>query len=248
MQKRHSQLTAIIGAPRSGKTHFSMRLAQAYPGNVLAYNVGRPGDFEGYELLEAVSVREYANHALKNKAQKAEFFQAPKVENVRHNGKVYGLEDLPALLASVGGKGKMYRVPNTRDEALFFESFYRKVAGCLFVFDDCRPMFRYGVRSEFQTLFSRMNHHGAQGVSGGVGNDGALIFHQIGAVNVELWDYITNVVIFKTNQPPNPRHIDNDALFELIMEAYEMVKDAPPFSRCEISITDMELVPYLTKK
>lgn len=244
---RNRELLIVAGAERSGKTFFTeKRLAGAYKGAVIVYNVGMPSDFAEYIPLRFLDIQETERRLRAAGADKAEIndFRAyPELMFYEVAGKVYKIDKLPIHLKS-GARFKVYR--STQIERLIFKAVRKYAANTLFILDDCRPLFRHGLPHEFITLASQKNHVGIESAKIR-GADIACIFHSLDRVNAELYDYATGIVLFNTRQLPEGSTFSNPEIFTLCETAYHRLKELPKYSRAEISMRE-EKVSFIQPK
>ena len=227
----------IAGIEQSGKSYFSIQIANTYPGGVIAYNPGNEKDYKNYKEIEVVEVAERAG--MLTKAERRAFLASPKVEYFRHNGEVYHFRQL--VSAFPAGRFLLYRIPCRKTEDLFFQALNIYVHNYLIILDDARPVFRQGLQRGAIQFMNRKNHAGklakrppAKGQKWGL--DVIPIFHNADKVNGELYDYATHLVLFRSTQTPRPDTIDNAEVYAEITAAIEAVNNAEKYTRAEIPL------------
>lgn len=230
----------ISGLEQSGKSYYSSKLAKIYHlkgGIVLVYNPGRLEDYSDYSEIEILGSKATAA-SIKDKNQRRTYERNPAIEFFRMNGKYYRMKDFVKELK--GKKVYCMRIPNRQDESLFFQALNWYAWNTLILFDDCRPIFRYGLSDGHIQFFNSKNHAGKKAslkaVNGNRGVDVIAIFHNLDKVNRELYDYATHITLFAQNQLPDSNTVDNSEYYQQIEKAFYDLKDLPVYSAIEIGL------------
>ena len=170
------KLILIIGAQRSGKSFFSNQMIEKYKraGNsALVYNLGRPSDFSACKEIFLLTEKQHAVKIGKS------YKENPGFLFYEHNDQE---KEFINFSPDWAGKGAKAGRVDYKTEVLFLEAFFKYVSNCLFVIDDAKAIFRYGIKSEFLTLFSRLNHTGRNNPVNNwkaTGSDVIIIFHSL---------------------------------------------------------------------
>lgn len=228
----------VAGLQRSGKTYHITQVLRRHPGSVIAYNVGRTADFEGYTEIEFLDPEEAAVYLDLKKHDRTRYLFRPVVEYFRVGAKVFHMSYFTAFAAKNGRRFKHYGRVGSRYERALFQGFALYLTGCAVVFDDARPIFRAGLSDAAINLFSRQAHTGKKAryqPAKAPGVDIFLIFHNLDRVNGELYDYATHLVMFRCNQKPS-QGIENKEAQDAIFAAYDWLLSAPRYSRAVIPL------------
>lgn len=237
--------TLVIGAQREGKTFFTEKMCIKYAlsgGTSIAYNVGRPNDFQNFISVSLVTP-DVVYSMSKKGPNRIKYNDIPQqIDSFMHNqsGKIYDIKDFCKLF-----KGKCVKIerlnPQKREENLFFEAIYNYFYNCLIVMDDFRAVTRHGLSSQFIQLNGRQNHTGYKlGIPAELcGVDMFMIYHSFDSVSDEMYDYINSIVQFKTASPPNLEKY-NPELERILSENYVSLRELPKYSRIEIDTIDYQ--------
>lgn len=220
-ESKYKTLTIIIGAERSGKTFFASKMAKAF--NVqgrraIIYNQGKEEDYPGQEcsVLDFEQTERLIFERQGAKAAKAyrrfreiKYMQSPKgIFPIEYMNKA-----LP-LMPSVN------RILDRKAEERFFQALYDYEAGNLLILEDCKFIVRHGVGARLGNLLYRKNHTGKKAGLREKGMDIVLMFHGIDSVNIDLWDWVTNVVLYPTVNPPTFKNLDNPTLKKIMEKTW----------------------------
>lgn len=240
IHNKNRTLEAIAGAERSGKTYSVERRANHYArlrGPVLVYNCGRVTDFADYEYIEVLFPEDVAweKYPGKNQSyQRTRHTRRAGITHFKYLGKVYKFKDFNALFTRIGEpslKLKMYRISDPGLEELFFDACLKYLSGCLIIMDDARFLTKSGVKAKLGSLLNKKNHGGQHSnwfrkEVHLIGIDIIMIYHSLGKISGEVFDYINCVTMFKTNQKPG-KNIDNEDAIPIINKAYEYLMGVP---------------------
>jgi hypothetical protein len=184
----------VIGAERSGKTFFANAMSQNFLRGkkpVFVYASMTLSDWDGFRLAEPLKESEYENligkDRLKGLNDRREFFRVA--------GKVLHISEM----VSSGGGYLVPRISSRKAERMFYTCVWRWLSPGLFWIDDARPVTRLGISAELSELLSRKNHSGQWGKTGRVGMDVGMIFHSLSRVNEEIFDYATDLILYRTS-------------------------------------------------
>jgi hypothetical protein len=64
----------------------------------------------------------------------------------------------------------------------------------------------------------------------------ALIFHNLDKVNPELYDYASNLIMFKCNREPQLGKINNDEIEQKVIEGFKLINKLPDYHFLEIPL------------
>jgi hypothetical protein len=221
------RLYLIIGAQRSGKSYFSNKLIEQYKaaGNsAFVYNLGKPTDFKAAREIFLFSEKQH--EAKEGKSWK----QNPAFIWYEDNGAPKDFRNFSADFAGQAAKAATGSPLITR---LLFETFFLYVSNSLFVVDDARSLFRYGVQAEHIPMMNRINHTGRLNPVENWranGSDVILIFHSLNHVNREIFDYATHIINFRYEVEPEFERIENDLLKRELKRSFEALQKAPQYS------------------
>ena len=241
----HRKLIIIIGAMRSGKSFFSNSLITQYNAagqSALVYNLGRPTDFKNAKPGFLMNKNEHIKEVGKDWKQSPYF---------------YGFSDEKENKIDIKDFNKNYyksalKVPriDSITERLFLEAYFDYISNNLFIIDDARALFRYGVKAEFLQLFSRINHSGIKHTAPSwraKGTDIILIFHSIDHVNPEIWDYATHLINFKYAMEPDFKSIENKQIRQQVKTSFHALAEAPRYSYTVTDIHNLKTLLNLKK-
>lgn len=248
MEKTFRFFNIISGLEQSGKSYYSSKLAKVYNqkgGIVLVYNPGRLEDYSDYKEIEIFGSKQTAG-AIRDKNHRRQYERNPSIEFFRMDGQTHRIRDFVKVLK--GQKAYSMRIPNRQDESLFFQALNWYAYNTLILFDDCRPIFRYGLSDGHIQFFNSKNHAGKKAsipaINGNRGVDVIAIFHNLDKVNRELYDYATHITLFAQNQMPDANTVDNSEYYKEIEKAFHELKKLPVYSAIEIGLRR----PFYLKK
>ena len=244
----HRFFNIISGLEQSGKSYYAAKLAKLYHrrgGIVLVYNPGRLEDYSDYEEIEIVSTAQTAA-LFAGKRERSAYLRNPAILFFRMGGKYYKMRDFVKTLS--GKKAFSLRIPNRDDENRFFQSLNWYAYNTLVLLDDCRPIFRSGLRDGHIQFLNSKAHAGKKAsipaLNGNRGLDVIAIFHNLDKVNGELFDYATHITLFAQNQLPDAKTVDNTEYYQEVKKAFFELKKLPMYSAIEIGLRR----PYYLKK
>jgi hypothetical protein len=255
-RKRFNMLTA--GEMQSGKTYFTEQTANDYVKNggiAFVYNAGKPEDFSDYEIIEVLTVPATMQYILqsvthgKNEKERrnsmAVYKTNPKILYFRHNGRVYHFKNFVAHFMQPRQNRKVKilggRLDRT-DELLFFQTIYSYFANAFVMFDDAKTIFQSGLTQAQTQLLSRINHSGVlldDVKYKGMGCDFAIIYHNLDKCSLEIYDYLTTIVLFYTTRPPQFEKIENEKLAKIMAFCMGQLNNAPAYTKAVIQITSL---------
>lgn len=238
---RNRIFNLIVGAPRSGKSHYAEKLMTDYSGRggaAIIYNQGKPSDFSTFDFLEVPGAVDYA--AGLEKEKRRAFLHNPHLPFfVREDGE---RTNKKAVLKS-GAKYRIYRATEPKMEAAFFKYLYDYCHDCIITFDDARPITRQGLSPALIQLFSRQNHAGRKTKATGV--DLQAIYHNLDTVSDELLDYVTHLTLFRVNMMPE--RFGNIALYKVVQQCVNELNKLPKYSYFTINMQTLHVTKKLQK-
>jgi hypothetical protein len=224
----------IVGGERSGKSYLSKKIAEKYNknGSVLIYNIGRMSDFpdEEFTYFEPLGFKEHIKN-MHSDSEIEDYKSDPRIIYFRYNKLIYHFEDFNDLFK--GKKVKMFRMTKRSEENAFFETIYKYISNCLFVLDDCKPLFVYGLKENHIQLLSRKNHTGNESKnesSRGKGVDIINIFHGIDSVPIDIWLYTTHLFLFKTSTNGTGKTLQDATLLKSIIVCQKKLLEVPQYT------------------
>ena len=238
---------AIVGAMRSGKSHFAEKQLKRFceaGGFGVVYGAGKPQDWSFAVPLELVDCK-----AQRQACKAAKIEWDGLVWYARHGTQIYRLDQLP-----VAFKGRAVKFfdhdPNTN--RAFAQQAFKFFGNSFIIFDDCRNIFRQGIPSEFLGLISRVNHVGNQSPYKelrGKGADVGFIFHGLGQVNPEFWTYLTDIVQFYTppTETPDFKAVDNETIRQALISNTEILGKMPKYSFTHYEPSSGSIKKYTAK-
>lgn len=237
-QKRVRESIAIVGLEQTGKTYYTEQAAKRYIStgrSCIAYNVGKPTDFSGFEEIQVLTPDIIAQRMEPKEASK--FLRFPKIDSFLYKGKQYHFCQFRKMFS---GKGvKIYRI-NQKYERHFYKCLFEHVFDTLIIFDDFRPCTRQGMGHELIELVSRKNHCGHRYTNEHFGNDIFFIYHNLDHMPPTLWDYITSCKMFKLNRMAES--MDNPEFKAAVLYALERLKTLPKFSHVHLQLRNVEKI------
>lgn len=239
--KRNRFLANLIGAERGGKSFWAKNLAKQYTkqGSVLVYNIGKVTDWpdsEGFEMIEPLGFEDTLDLIYTSKELAKKYKARRKVEFFKYKGKIYHFSDFNKMF--FGKKLKCHQMDSLEEERSFFTALYKHVSFCLFICDDCLPIFQYGLKSEHSRLLFKKNHTGEftsykATQSGGI--DVLLIWHNIDHVTSKIWDATNHAVLFRFSMTPVFDKFQNPQLAEVCLRVHEYLLKAPQYTAIQVS-------------
>ena len=227
------KLILIIGAQRSGKSYFSNELIKKYLANgntAIVYNLGKQTDFSAAKEVFLLTEKQHAVKLGKVYKENPEFiFYEHNEEDKKFSN----------FCADLSGKAIKCARLDYKSEVMFLDAFFKYVSNCLLVIDDAKAIFRYGIKAEFLTLFSRLNHTGRNNPVKNwqsAGSDVVIIFHSLDHINKDLFDFCTHIINFKYAMQPDFDKIENDQLKQHLKKSFNALNKAPQYS---YTITDV---------
>jgi len=227
------KLILIIGAQRSGKSYFSNELIKKYLANgnsAIVYNLGKQTDFNAAKEVFLLTEKQHIVKLGKNYKENPEFLF------YEYNGKDLMFKN---FCNDFSGKAIKTSRLDYKSEVMFLDALYKYVSNCLLVIDDAKAIFRYGIKAEFLTLFSRLNHTGRHNPIinwQSAGSDVVVIFHSLDHINKDLFDFCTHIINFKYAIQPDFDKIENTQLKEQLKKSFNALNKAPQYS---YTITDV---------
>ena len=227
-------VAAVVGMQQSGKTYFCDQLIkqrQKIGGLGIVYNLGRDTDFESCNFAEVMTLEEHKKYYGKDNKQIVYY------KNKNENKK-------PFSSIIYDAKGLKFVQTEQAEEKQFFINIWRQVSNAVLIVDDCKTIFRHGLKQSHLNWFNRANHAGNKIVDKGwknAGNDVYAVFHNLDEMPPFLWAYYTKVIQFRTNQEPFLNQLTNHEQRNEILKAQQVLKELPRFSRAEtIENTNIE--------
>lgn len=226
----------IIGAERTGKTHFAKRftdLVRDRTGKgVLFYNVGNPDDAEGYKEIELLDF-DKTESLITDRDKRKAYKRNPKLLFFKYDGSIYRISKIGGFVNKIG-KVCMYPVFDLELQRKFAEKLFEYGGGIQLIMDDARPIFRNGVNKEFSQLFGRKFHAGFKGNSL-KGIDIHIMFHSFDEINDALFNYVTNFTVFRSNTEPQENDFKKSReLYFNLIEAFNYTKAADKYHHVQI--------------
>jgi len=237
IHNKNRTLDLVVGAERSGKTYSVERRADHYAkyrGPVLVYNAGRATDFKDYDYIEILYPEDVAWAKFpgrKESFNRTKHIRRAGVTHFKWRGKTYHLKHFNQMFTRIGQpslKVKMYRISDAPIEEQFFAACLNYLSGTLIIMDDARPITKSGVKGPLGSLLNKKNHGGQHAAwyrpeVNLLGIDLIMIYHGLGRVSPELFDYANHITMFKTNQAPG-KNIDNPDVIPEIKRAYDYLR------------------------
>ncbi len=233
----------LAGREASGKTYYAEKLGNIYAqkgGGVLVYNRGMPSDFAEYEEVIFPTFSEVERALPKKKAR--EFRRFPFVPWFEYQNKCIPMHRFFAF--SRGRKLYSLRIPDRKSESAWFRAMHFYAADTLFIFDDTRPVFRYGLDENHVQFFNAKRHSGKKLEVPNRGVDVLMLFHGLDKVSPELYDYTSHITLFAVNRMPEPGHIDNSDLYELVSLAKSELDKKPKYHFAQIDLRGKSAYTY----
>lgn len=244
INKEYRVQNILAGREASGKTFYAERLGNVYAakgGGVLVYNRGMPKDFADYEEIVFPTFSD-VERTLPKKAAR-QYRRWPFIPWFEYQGHKIPMHRFFEF--SRGRKLYSIRIPDRRSESAFFRAMHFYAADMLFIFDDTRPIFRYGLDENHVQFFNAKRHSGKKLEVPNRGVDVMMMFHGLDKVSPELYDYTSNITLFAVNRMPEQNHIDNADLYELVRQAKADLDKAPKYHFAQIDLRGKN--PYTYK-
>ena len=234
---RYNIQNIIIGAERTGKTHFAKRFTdlvrEKTSKGVLFYNVGNPDDAEGYTEIELLDF-EKTEKLIKDKDRRKAYRRNPQLLFFRSGEKLYKINKVGEFICAEG-LVCMYPVFDLDLQRKFIEKLFMYGGGVQLILDDARPIFRHGVGKEFAQLFGRKFHAGFKNQNGRKGIDIHIMFHSFDEINDALFNYVTNFTIFKSNTEPQENDFKKSReLYCNLIEAFNYTRQADKYNYVQL--------------
>lgn len=254
-RKRHRFNVPVVGAMRSGKTFFSKeKIANGYNKNgrcVLAYNVGIEDDFPEpeYTTIKPLTYSEHSRYIYKSKEARSYYKMSKQITHFFYMNSIFHFKNFNQIFK--GKKVRIFKFSQGKEEASLFNCFFKYISNTLIILDDCRSTFRYGLYSSHIEFFNRCNHAGGLTALNSFKNKGVdiiTIWHNLDHINVEILDYITGLIIFKSSQKPKLNKFENDDLERAVLSSWKKLLKLPPYTRIEIPVSDGKYIPKIFNK
>lgn len=228
--KRDSLQIVYVGEERGGKTyhaeHYGINFAKK-GGCTIAYNVGRPSDYESYEVIDFISREE--QQILSGRLTSSELMYAEsRIFFFRYNKKVFHIKQLSSRKFSK----KLLKANRIliSDESSLFLSLYEYLHSCCLILDDSRAFFRHGISVGLINICSKKNHCGFK-TETGTGIDVILMFHNLDRVPDEVIDYTDYLFLFRTVGVASVKVFkQRPALASKIMNVFKELDELPKYS------------------
>lgn len=244
------KLVAFVGQMGGGKSYLAQQMAAQNLTNgqtVFVYNAStRPEDWSICEPIEIMGFKKTEEMIFRKFGDKSEEFKIyhryPEIEYYKNEqGEI---KPLNTTCADWYRKGvKVERLKTYEEENNFIEKVFDYFGETTFIIDDAKPIFQYGIKSEFATLFSKLRHAGGKNActdrESGVswqGVDVFVVFHGLEQINRFFWDYITHLKIFRTEVLPDFKAIPemHPRAAQAITHAFKELQKMPRFSHFSI--------------
>lgn len=230
-----SRQFVIVGMEWCGKSFWTQHYANKYAkqvGGVLVYNVGMDKDYEDYEFIELLDFDEHERFIRSNVGDVAakKYAKKPSIMFFRYKESVYHLKYLSSMFFRK--KLKCHSLFD-REESEFFKSAYAYLSRMLLIMDDTRVSFSDGLKKGHRMLMSRKRHAGGNAIHKDKlkrGVDIVTMFHGIDLVNKEVWNYSTDLLLFRTTDQPSFTKIKDGNLKAVIKEYYDLLINAPKYT------------------
>lgn len=232
----------IAGAENMGKSYWTEKWAARCGRPVFLYNAGNDG-FADYKELVFLTPDEQADHLKVGAKERRQFlYNARACDFFSIEGKVYNKRDFTKAMHK-HKRVKHYGILTGKADKDFFALLDLYAKGIAVIFDDCRAIFRHGLKDHHIFVLGRKAHTGRH-ISPGFnpkkrGVEVALIFHNLDRVNDEMFDYTTHLVMFYVRQEPND-NIENKLAKQSINTAYQFLNQAPRYTHCIIPLKGEE--------
>lgn len=246
-----------IGAMRGGKSFLNKQLAKQIikGGNsFLVYGYGKTDDFPKPEYVE-IEIPTFAEHVQmimkrygnKGKGkEKIALYKANKtVEYFKVNGSLYHFSRWNEIMVLGNKKGRLRRIMNRALENQFFVAIQEYMSKTFVTFDDCKRTLMY-FNGYHVGLFSAINHTGNKSTvvqHRGKGVDVSTIWHNPSKVYAELWDYCTDVFLFKTtvSESISKDKVEDEWLRIAVENCLKELKNMPKYSCFHIKVETREI-------
>lgn len=230
----------VLGAQRSGKSHYSNERCKDYQksgGSCLVYNLGKESDFDSCELGALVGIREHEEILRKEKGEN--FVKNWKKEPyyIYIKTQSFGVIDIKDFNKFFKGRGLKVKRLTGEIEDIFFETLFKRISNTLIIFDDCKHIFKANLREWQNELLARMNHCGSHHKIKsyrGRGNDIILIYHSFNHIYSQVLDYYNDDYIFTCfvyKTEPDYTRLSDEELEESLKETFFKLKELPQYSR-----------------
>ncbi|WP_052596076.1 hypothetical protein [Aureispira sp. CCB-QB1] len=212
-------ILVTFGEMDAGKTYNLEIIVNGTARTKIVYNYGQKKDWEGYEPIELVEDK----------------------------GKLYFLHKKSRFLFETAFmkkfKGKKVKIATCFDRKPL-DLFYVQVAKmdssvqyAFLVIDDATAVFENSLTRVEKTFISRCKHSDIKI---------ALASHDPHYFPRQLWGLVTHVRLFRTTNPPPLSKKDIIPCFDALLEAWEVLQDAPKYSYYTLDVKQKELTytPY----
>lgn len=245
----------FIGAERCGKTFWVKHYAEEYvkkEGTVIAYNFGKDKDFPEYDpktkkrlyyTIEPLTFSEHIQMFFSATDEKRYYSLNKTVTYFRllmpdgEDDKIIHFKDFSKVFYKK--RVRIPRVQNKAEENQFFKTLFNYVSNTLLILDDCKPMFRHGMKDNQIELFNRSNHTGKRNAIKEFkdkGIDIISIFHNPDHAPEELWDYTTDAFLFYYPMNANYKKMDNPDLAKIFDKSKKYLHKAPKYTSLKIGV------------
>lgn len=214
----------VIGAERSGKTRFTRLLCESVLQKtgkaIIVYNIGDLNDYEGYEELKILSTEQ--TRRLLPESIADDYKDNKPILFFSFRGKVYKARDFAKIVA--GKRVYIYKINSPTRQRMFYNFLFEYGAFIQVIFEDSRVLFQRGVPAEAQQVFGRKFHCGSKAKLSVKGLDCHFMFHGFNEINSELYNYTTNLTVFRFNVKPENGEIRSAELKRIACDLYEDLK------------------------
>lgn len=231
----------LIGRPRAGKTFAAKSIADVYlngrGSSVMVYSYGDNNDFPDvdYYKITPLTFEEHMQFICKSKDERQTFKYNPKIEYFWFNKQIYHFRDFNALFYNK--RVKIKRISSQPEDDKFFYCIWLYVRNTLLIIDDCRGIFRAGLKRGHIDLISALNHTGEESSLVErlpIGIDLLTLWHSADLVNEDFWYYSTFCMLFSFSELPNKNDVGNE-LYPIIVEAKTILDSSPPHTAIEVN-------------
>ena len=210
-----------FGRPHSGKTYdLHQFVKRCRKEIVFVYNSGRDSDWPNYEEIE--------------------LFVEDKALKFDYKGKKYDFRnDFMRLFK--GKKVKAMEAEDEEAENLLYKNIKVKGAfkGLFFIIDDATGLWDNKLTKLQKSCFQRAKHAGVWF---------AVIFHDPAGFPNNAWNAVTLSRFFKNNVEPPYEKKRKIPHFDKVIQAFELLQDAPDYSHCTIEMDSGKLTYKPFKK
>lgn len=240
MERRNRKGRIVVGAQRSGKSHYTNNLLEKYlngGGSALVYNLGKETDFKNCELITLLGYNEHSDYILTEGGKQAlkrwKDNGTPFIYMQSESGEIF---DIKQFVKKYKGQGvKCKRISNKMEDS-FFYAYQKYISNTLLIFDDAKGIFKPNLREWQTVLVSSMNHTGKESIFKnyvGAGSDLVFIFHSVDHISSQLLDYYTDDYFFTTfvcKETPDFDRITNQELRDSLKVSFNALKKMKKYS------------------